>query len=48
MLPYKLQGKQKRKYNIRRRDIIEKKKGNVYRELSMYLIKKYTDLKLSR
>ena len=37
-----------KKYKISKKDIIEKKKGNVYRKLSMYLIKKHTDLKLEQ
>jgi len=37
-----------RKYEIRKKEIIEKKKGNVYRKLSMYLIKKHTDLRLKQ
>jgi putative transposase len=37
-----------RKYQIGKEAILHKKKGNVYRKLSMYLIKKHTDLKLER
>jgi putative transposase len=37
-----------RKYQIDKEAILQKKKGNVYRKLSMYLIKKHTDLKLER
>ncbi len=35
-------------YEVSKKEIIEKKKGNVYRKISMYLIKKYTDLKLEQ
>jgi len=37
-----------KQYNISKEDIIEKKKGNLFRKLSMYLIKKYTDLTLEQ
>jgi len=37
-----------RKYEIRKKEIIEKKKGNLYRKLSMYLMKKHTDLRLKQ
>ncbi len=37
-----------KKYKISKVDIIEKKKGNIFRKLSMYLIKKYTDLRLEQ
>jgi REP element-mobilizing transposase RayT len=37
-----------KKYNISKEDITEKKKGNIFRKLSMYLIKKYTDLRLEQ
>ena len=37
-----------RNYKISKKDIIEKKKGNIYRKLSMYLVKKHTDLKLGQ
>ena len=37
-----------RKYQVEKEAILEKKKGNVYRKLSMYLIKKHTDLKLEQ
>jgi putative transposase len=37
-----------KKYKISKEDIIGKKKGNIFRKLSMYLIKKYTDLRLEQ
>ena len=37
-----------KKYKISKEDITEKKKGNIFRRLSMYLIKKYTDLRLEQ
>jgi len=37
-----------KKYNIRKKDIMEKKKGNILRKLSMHLIKKHTDLRLGQ
>jgi putative transposase len=36
------------KYKISKEDIIGKKKGNLFRKVSMYLIKKYTDLRLAQ
>ncbi|HEX9666213.1 MAG TPA: transposase [Thermodesulfobacteriota bacterium] len=36
-----------KRYGIRKNDIVDKKRGNVYRKISMYLIKKHTDLRLS-
>ena len=35
-----------REYKISRSNVIDRKKGNIYRKLSMYLIKKHTELKL--
>jgi putative transposase len=37
-----------RKYKISKEDITAKKKGNIFRKLSMYLIKKHTDLRLEQ
>lgn len=37
-----------KKYKISKEDITEKKKGNIFRKLSMYLIKKQTDLRLEQ
>jgi putative transposase len=34
-------------YGVTRNDIVDKKRGNEYRKISMYLIKKHTDLRLS-
>jgi len=35
------------RYGVTRNDIVDRKRGNVYRKISMYLIKKHTDLRLS-
>ncbi len=37
-----------KKYDLSKKDIIKKKKGNEFRKLSLYLIKKHTDLKLEQ
>jgi putative transposase len=36
-----------KRYGIANNDITDKKRGNLYRKISMYLIKKHTDLRLS-
>lgn len=35
------------RYGVTKNDIVDRKRGNVYRKISMYLIKKHTDLRLS-
>ena len=35
-----------KEYKLSRSNIIDRKKGNIYRKLSMYLINKHTELKL--
>jgi putative transposase len=40
-------GLTQKRYGVTRNDIVDKKRGNVYRKISMYLIKKHTDLRLS-
>ena len=37
-----------KRYGVARNDIVDKKRRNVYRKISMYLIKKHTDLRLSK
>ena len=40
-------GLMQKRYGVSRNDIVDKKRGNVYRKISMYLIKRHTDLRLS-
>lgn len=40
-------GSIQKRYRVTRNDIVDKKRGNVCRKISMYLIKKHTDLRLS-
>ncbi|MGC1135805.1 MAG: transposase [Nitrososphaeraceae archaeon] len=40
-------GSMQKRYGVTRNEIVDKKRGNEYRKISMYLIKRHTDLRLS-